>query len=154
MASQAQPVTPSLSRRKLAANQINARKSTGPRSIKGKQVSRLNARKHGLAQQQCSPNAPNEVAAAIAQELPTHAFHLAQDIATSFDTLDQVHKIRSDYIRKTNLTTASLDQLKKLSTKLARLERYERSAHSRLASALVELLVLRARSTKQTQVRW
>src|SRR3954468_4288938 len=37
-----------VSERRLAANRANARKSTGPRSVKGKARSRHNATKHGL----------------------------------------------------------------------------------------------------------
>jgi hypothetical protein len=32
----------------IAANQANAQKSTGPRSVEGKSVSRFNALKHGI----------------------------------------------------------------------------------------------------------
>ena len=34
--------------KKIAANRRNAQKSTGPRTIEGKSVSRLNALRHGL----------------------------------------------------------------------------------------------------------
>lgn len=37
-----------VSDRKLAANRANAKKSTGPKSLEGKAVSRLNAVTHGL----------------------------------------------------------------------------------------------------------
>jgi hypothetical protein len=37
------------SARKIAANRINAKKSTGPRSKAGRQASRRNALRHGLA---------------------------------------------------------------------------------------------------------
>jgi hypothetical protein len=39
----------SISERKLAANQANAKKSTGPKTAKGKKRVRLNALRHGLA---------------------------------------------------------------------------------------------------------
>src|SRR5436190_7797606 len=35
--------------RKIAANRANAKKSTGPRSVAGREASRRNARRHGLA---------------------------------------------------------------------------------------------------------
>ena len=35
--------------RKIAANRANARRSTGPRTVSGKETSRRNALKHGLA---------------------------------------------------------------------------------------------------------
>jgi len=38
-----------VSDRRLAANQRNAALSTGPRTVKGKMVSRNNALRHGLA---------------------------------------------------------------------------------------------------------
>jgi hypothetical protein len=41
-----------ISRKQLKANRRNAKRSTGPTSIKGKSVSRLNAVKHGLLAQQ------------------------------------------------------------------------------------------------------
>src|SRR4051812_35506825 len=48
-----------ISPERLAANRANAQKSTGPRTIKGRAASRMNALKHGLLSQEaliCSPH--------------------------------------------------------------------------------------------------
>jgi hypothetical protein len=34
--------------KQLSANRLNARKSTGPKSVTGKAVSKMNALKHGI----------------------------------------------------------------------------------------------------------
>lgn len=58
-----------ISDRKLAANRLNARKSTGPRTPTGKRRSAQNALKHGLCS--TSPLLPNE-------SEPTHAVFLQE----------------------------------------------------------------------------
>jgi hypothetical protein len=146
-----QPSATKISNRKHAANQANARKSTGPRSTTGKQATRFNACKHGLAQQQVFSAISHQTTASIAEELPTHSSQLPRTIATCFDTLQRIHQTRSNYIREADLEDSSFDELNELIARMARLERYERSASSRLAGALIELLVLRARPAKRTQ---
>src|SRR4051812_29619056 len=51
-----------LSQAQLAANQANARKSTGPKTDEGKAVSRYNARRHGLTGQFYCMSEPDELA--------------------------------------------------------------------------------------------
>src|SRR5436190_3830962 len=49
----------SISEERLAANRANAQKSTGPKTLKGRAASRMNALKHGLLSQEvliCSPH--------------------------------------------------------------------------------------------------
>ena len=41
-----------MSERQLAANRRNAQRSTGPRTAKGREVSRMNALKHGILSRQ------------------------------------------------------------------------------------------------------
>ena len=152
MDAQAQPLATKLSDRKLAANQANARKSTGPRSAKGKQASRLNARKHGLAKQPFSSTETHELAASIADGLATHESELARTVATCFDTLNNICEIRSGFIRQTDLESASFDDLKELATRISRLGRYERSTSSRLNRAIVDILVMREQIAERTQI--
>jgi len=44
------------SEKQLAANRLNAKRSTGPRSAEGKRISSQNARKHGLRSRDFDPN--------------------------------------------------------------------------------------------------
>src|ERR1035438_6272283 len=70
----------------VAANQANSLKSTGPRSVEGKSVSRFNALKHGIdAQSIVIPGEDPHQYAALADayhreyrpESPSEAFHVA-----------------------------------------------------------------------------
>ena len=137
-------LTETISERKLAANKANARNSTGPRTISGKQVSRLNVRKHGLTSGRGARLDLNELATAIAKELPNHASCLAPTIANCLESLNNIDRVRSNYIRQTDLENASIDELRDLTARISRLARYEKSAHSRLSRAIVDLLLSRA----------
>ncbi len=98
--------------RQIAANRNNAKKSTGPRSEAGREASRRNARRHGLA---------------IAIR-PDPAFH---------DDIEKLaRKIRAFLFETLSPT---LSNLAEVNDKLAKLERYERRAFSRRNRALREM---------------
>ena len=89
--------------RQLAANRANARRSTGPRSTRGKARSRLNAFRHGLAVSVYADAALSEeverLARRIADRHPT-LLHLARAIAEAEVDLRRVRRIRSQLINR------------------------------------------------------
>src|SRR5215213_8060140 len=91
------------SARQLAANRANARRSTGPRSARGKARSSLNALRHGLAVSvYTDPDLSDEIeglARRIADRHPTF-LHLARAIAEAEVDLRRVRRIRSQLIAR------------------------------------------------------
>ena len=80
----------------FAANQANAQKSTGPRSVEGKSVSRFNALKHGIdAQSIVIPGEDPEEYDALAEayhreyrpESPSEAFHIQTMLRAAWQKL-------------------------------------------------------------------
>src|SRR5947209_11220121 len=67
--------------RKVAANQANARRSTGPKSARGKSIARLNGLKHGLRAE--LPVLPGEDPEAFQQRLDT--WIVEQDARTDLE---------------------------------------------------------------------
>jgi len=130
------------SERKIAANRSNAKKSTGPRSDAGRQVSRRNALRHGLAIDIRTDPAYSEDIEQLAKIL-SHArgrqnvSDNARDAAEAVLDLSRIRKIRA-YLFETIYfpDTASQDCLLELNEKLSQLERYERRAFSRRNRAL------------------
>src|SRR5258706_8393033 len=130
------------SERQIAANRKNAKKSTGPRSKAGRQASRRNARRHGLA-------IAIETDPAFQDEIEMLAQHLSQSqnvdehareaARAEFDLL-RIRKIRTSLFEKLSLVAsdAPSGSLAELNDKLAKLERYERRAFSKRKRALRE----------------
>ncbi len=130
------------SERQIAANRTNAKKSTGPRSKAGRQASRRNARRHGLA-------IAIETDPAFQDEIEMLAQHLSQSqnvdehareaARAEFDLL-RIRKIRTSLFEKLSLVAsdAPSGSLAELNDKLAKLERYERRAFSKRKRALRE----------------
>ena len=130
------------SERKIAANRSNAKKSTGPRSDAGRQASRRNALRHGLAIDIRTDPAYTDDIEQLAKIL-SHArgrqnvSDNARDAAEAVLDLFRIRKVRA-YLFETIYVpeTASQDRLLELNHKLAQLERYERRAFSRRNRAL------------------
>lgn len=131
------------SSRKVAANRINAQRSTGPRSVRGKQRSRLNAFKHGLATAiSADPALSREVAhlaqaLAGADERDPWTLQAAADVAegaiavmrarrAKIDLFDFMARHPDALCLTGDLFLKSLDQL----------DRYERRALSRRNTAV------------------
>jgi hypothetical protein len=114
------------SERQIAANRRNAKKSTGPRSRKGKQRTRLNAIRHGLRSRTVS-QAADEVE------------HLARKIAGR----DASNQIALEYARAA--AEAELERRQAKDTQLALIER---------ASALGALEAPRHFKTPLQGIRW
>ena len=126
---------------KTAANRNNAKKSTGPRSKAGRDVSRRNARSHGLsidiATDPASHDGIEELAKVLsppggAQKIGGHARQAAE---AQFDLL-RIRRTRAWLFDTYFVESAGPDNLAKLKDELTKLERYERRALSKRKRAL------------------
>jgi hypothetical protein len=128
--------------RKIVANRSNAQKSTGPRSNAGRQVSRRNALRHGLAIAIGSDPALHEDIEKLAKLLTSSSgrqevSEFARAAAEAEHDLLRIRKIRASLFEKHYFAdTTALEGLTDLNVKLAKLERYERRALSRRKRAL------------------
>ena len=131
------------SERQIAANQKNAKKSTGPRSEAGREASRSNARRHGLAIAiETDPAFQDDIeklakALSLSQNVDEHA----RDAARAELDLMRIRKIRTSLFEMLSLVAndANSGSLAELNDKLGKLERYERRAFSRRKRALREM---------------
>ena len=140
------------SSRKLKANRANARRSSGPRSVGGKERSAKNAMRHNLS-------VPVMRDVDLAKEVRALAVRVADDNEQLFDfavavaeaqvDLDRVRWARAELIRRClppaiiaeqlaeeSLISAQARVLALLSDALARVDRYERRALSRRKFAI------------------
>ena len=130
------------SERQIAANRRNAKKSTGPRSQAGREASRRNARRHGLAIAIETDPAFHQDIEELAKTLSVSqdANEYARDAARAEFDLLRIRKIRASLFETLSLVTDSASgSLAELNDKLAKLERYERRAFSRRKRALREI---------------
>ena len=126
--------------RQIAANQNNAQKSTGPRSEAGREVSRRNAHRHGLAIEIGSDPAFQDDIEKLSQTL-SHGAQLApahaRETAEAEIDLMRIRKVRAWLFETCYFTdNAPSEGVVKLNKNLAKLERYERRAFSRRQRAL------------------
>jgi hypothetical protein len=130
------------SERKIAANRSNAKKSTGPRSKAGRQASRRNALRHGLAIDIRTDPAYHDDIEQLAKMMSgasgrQNVSDSARDAAEAVLDLFRIRKIRASLFETIYFAdTAAPDRLTELNDKLAKLERYERRAFSRRNRAL------------------
>jgi hypothetical protein len=91
----------------ITANQANAQKSTGPRSVEGKSASRFNALKHGIdAQSIVIPGEVPEDYDALAEayhreyrpESPSEAFHVRTMLRAAWQKL-RLERVEADLTR-------------------------------------------------------
>jgi hypothetical protein len=131
-----------MSERKIAANRSNAKKSTGPRSKAGRQASRRNALRHGLAIDIRTDPAYHDDIEQLAKMMSRasgrqSASDSARDAAEAVLDLSRIRKIRASLFETIYFSdTAAPDRLTELNDKLAKLERYERRAFSRRNRAM------------------
>jgi hypothetical protein len=122
------------SERQIAANQKNAQKSTGPRSKPGREASRHNARRHGLAIAiETDPAFQDDIEKlAKALSLSQNVDEQAREAARAEFELLRIRKIRTSLFEKLSIVAsdAPSSSLAELDDKL---ERYERRAFSRRA---------------------
>jgi hypothetical protein len=122
-----------ISAAKLAANRANAKKSTGPRTQRGKRRSSQNARRHGLTM----PAKPEdetaiaELAHAIAHAQP-QLLAAAARIASAQHDVERARRARLDLLAKAESGAADGKDF----WRLAACDRYEQRARTRRASAL------------------
>jgi hypothetical protein len=128
--------------RKIAANRNNAKKSTGPRSNAGREASRRNALRHGLAIAIGSDPALHDDIEKLAKLLTSSrgiqkVNEFARAAAEAEYDLLRIRKIRASLFETHYFAdTTAPDGLTDLNVKLAKLERYERRALSRRKRAL------------------
>jgi hypothetical protein len=128
--------------RKIAANRNNAKKSTGPRSVAGRESARRNARRHGLAVAIGGDPAFRENIEKLAMALSLargtqNVSEFAREAAEATLDLARIRKVRAFLFETLYFADAAApDAITDLNDKLAKLERYERRAFSRRKRAL------------------
>jgi hypothetical protein len=129
--------------RQIAANQENSKKSTGPSSKTGREVSRRNAFRHGLAIDIGADPAFNDDIAKLAKALSNSKGlnkdnECSREAAKAALDLVRVRKIRAGLFEKLYFAGGATppNRLKELNDELVKLERYERRALSRRRRAL------------------
>ena len=121
----------------IAANRNNAKRSTGPRSKAGREMSRRNALRHGLAISAGNAPAMHDDIEKLARVL-SHSDG-AKGVCENARVAAEAHL---DLLRIRNLRACLFerhyfvvgpapDNLRKLNNELAKLERYERRAFSK-----------------------
>jgi hypothetical protein len=133
--------------RKIASNQKNAQKSTGPRSEIGRRHSRRNALRHGLAIAIGSDPSFSKDIEALATTLVSgrggkscekSAGEFARQVAEAEIDLLRIRKLRASRFEAVyGNPDAKLEQYSELGDSLAKLARYERRAFSRRKRALL-----------------
>lgn len=129
--------------RKTSANRENAKASTGPRTLAGKSIARMNARKHGLNTP--VPDALMRTTERDYRDLLTYVGASSQvdllDLVNELANRTRLRQRRSELmgamvasgLRPKGLDAQCLDTIL---TRLRRLETYERKAQSRLGTLL------------------
>jgi hypothetical protein len=132
--------------RQIAANRNNAKKSTGPRSEAGREASRRNARRHGLAVAVATDPAFHDDIEKLAKALSLSrgmqgVDERAREAAGAELDLLRIRKIRAWLFETLHFCAEDISpsRLAELNDKLAKLERYERRAFSRRKRVLREM---------------
>ena len=126
------------SEKQIAANRVNAERSTGPRTAKGKRASSRNAYRHGLSRP--LPFVPDPTVEAIAQavlgEHPGEERLLfAAEFAQAHLELLRIRATRADMIMAIKWDHPGAQPLRQL----ASLDRYERYAQTKRRRAWAKL---------------
>lgn len=142
--------------RKIEANRRNAKRSTGPRTVHGKQRSRTNALKHGLAAVTLRPAdkpADNELYESLlgpGQATPVQQ-EQARAIVEATRELEYVRSIRASVIKVLDDVDFSWSTLVDV---VVSTERYERRASARRRKAAKRLAIemtMSANSAERSQ---
>jgi hypothetical protein len=146
-----------VSARKIAANRRNAAKSTGPRSEAAKRRTRHNAGRHGLAAEIVLDADRLTRVEALARELAGRTsdfttLELARTIARAELDLEQIRRLKTALVNTAASSKAIAKKLgevrpdpltgaiAKVSSELAKINRYERRAASRRDRAVRDLI--------------
>jgi hypothetical protein len=128
--------------KQIAANRANAKKSTGPKSVTGKERSSRNSIKHGLSRlaTRSSPAATSNaiVAALGVEEITEKQLIAAVDFASAQSELLQIQAVRAAQWSRIGLSVESDGDFKELK-QLASLDRYERYARTKRRKAVKKL---------------
>jgi plasmid stabilization system protein ParE len=128
--------------RKIQSNRKNAQRSTGPRSEPGRQISRRNALRHGLAIAIGSDSSFSSEVETLASALDRRTGRgtvrvFARQLAEAEIDLLRIRKIRATQFGAiVDNPGAGREAHSELNENLAKLERYERRAYSRRKRAL------------------
>lgn len=127
--------------KQIEANRKNAKKSTGPRSVAGRNRSRRNSRRHGLAAVvETDPLKSNEIqslAKAISDSGPDQTVGEAPlEVATATFDLQRIRLMKASLFNSMLDTKRTPDALVELDDALRKLERYELRALSRRRRAM------------------
>jgi hypothetical protein len=129
------------SRSKAKANRINAKASTGPKSVHGRARAARNARTHGLNAPVLSDLVLAEEAKSLALEITKtiteEHFELAVQVAEAEIDLRRIRRIRR--IRQAYLGHTRMDPTKAVML----IDRYEKRARARRRSAILALQLAR-----------
>ena len=122
--------------RQIAANRANAKRSTGPKTARGKMVSSRNAYRHGLSRP-LSPSVDTSAKLeAIAQAVTGEGEE--QLISAAEFARAQLELLRIRATRAEMMTAIERDSTRQLRPLVA-LDRYERYAHTRRRRASAKL---------------
>ena len=127
---------------KQAANRRNAKRSTGPRTARGKARSKRNALKHGLAVSALDAFAAREVRDLAARFAAEGCVAEALPLAEASYDLRRIRAIRDALVLEV-MTPCAPEGRRTSITNLGRLERYERRARSRLVASLRAIFLAR-----------
>ena len=123
---------------KAKANRINARASTGPKSVQGRARVARNARTHGLNAPVLSDPVLAEEAKSLALEITRtiteEHFELAVQVAEAEIDLRRIRRIRQAYLGHTRMDPTKAVML---------IDRYEKRARARRRSAILALQLAR-----------
>ena len=126
------------SRSKAKANRINAKASTGPKSLQGRARVARNARTHGLNAPVLSDPVLAEEAKSLALKITKTAteehFEFAVQVAEAEIDLRRIRRIRQAYLGHTRMDPTKAVML---------IDRYEKRARARRRSAILALQLAR-----------
>src|ERR1700733_9073711 len=119
--------------KQIAANRANAKKSTGPKSVTGKERSSRNSIKHclsGLTTRSSPAATSNAIVAALGvEEVTEKQLMAAVDFASAQSELLQIQVVRAAQWSRIGLNVEADGDFKDLK-QLASLDRYERYART------------------------
>ena len=127
---------------RVVANRRNAKKSTGPRSVRGKATSRMNALVHGLNKPAVAEDIQNDMGEFIANILASSDLtrSMAMDFATEIWILGRVRRARNHALsRIEKALEGDMPALSDALSAFLRLDGYERKARSRLSRRMHEI---------------